>query len=177
MINRRPACVYMELDQQCTDICSKAGFLWHPLLKKSWFSVSLSRSRFSPVLPLFNLSSSRSAIYAYPSYHRPGSISFPQSLYSTLSHLSIFFYLPHIGHPFLPIASLPTYLLPTSYLTFLPLPHPVTRSLPPSRRCLPPPPSHPTHTPSCDLHWHGCSPFLGLSSSVFLWFFAWRGVG
>ena len=81
------------------------------------------------------------------------------NLYSTRSHFT-FFYVPHIEHSVLPIVSLPTYLL---YLTFLPLPHPVTHSL------LPHPPdavSHPlllippTLRPAIYIG-HGCSPFFG----------------
>jgi hypothetical protein len=77
---------------------------------------------FSPVLPLFNLSSSPSAIYAYPSYHRPGSISFPQSLYSTPSHFFHFFFTYHTTH----ILSFPSplYLPTASTLLSSPSPHP-----------------------------------------------------
>jgi hypothetical protein len=81
-------------------------FLRLPSSKSLGFQYLYLGLGFSPVLPLFSLSSSLSAIYAYPSYHRPGSISFPQSLYSTPSHFfHFFFYLPHNAHSLLPLPS------------------------------------------------------------------------
>lgn len=98
MINRRLACAYMELNQQCTDICSEAGFLRHPSSKS--FQYLYPGLGFSPVLPLFNLLSSYlyisiislTRIYLFSSislphfyfiftYHTSHILSFPSSLY------------------------------------------------------------------------------------------------
>ena len=159
-INRRPACVYMELDQQCTDICSQAGFLWHPSSKSLGFQYLYLGLGFSPVLPLFNFSSSRSAIYAYPSYHRPGSISFTQSLYSTRYHFIFFTYHTSNILPFPSPLYLPTYL-PLPYFP-PPPPHPVTHSPhhPPDAVSHPLLLIPPTLRPAIYIG-HGCSPFFG----------------
>ena len=174
MINCCPACVHMELDQQCTDIGSKAGFLWQPLDKKSCLYLSLG---FSPVLPLFNFSSSPSSIYAYPSYHWPGSISFLQSLYSTLLGLTFFTFFTYHTSDILSFPS-PLYLPTSSTLLSSPSLTPLTHSShhPPDAVSHPllliPPMLHPA------IYIGMAAPlFLGLSSSAFCGFFAWRSLG
>ena len=114
-----------------------------PLLKKSWFSVSLSRSRFlsslaSIQLLVFSLSYLCISIISSTRIHLFSSVSL---LYSISLY---FFYLPHIEHSVLPIA-LSTYLPPLPY--FPP---------PPSSRSLTPPTTLPTQspTPSFSSHPH-----------------------
>ena len=157
MINRRPACVHMELDQQCTDICSKAGFLWQPPPQKVLvFSIfiSVSVSLQSCLYLIFRL-------LPQLFMHIHHIIDQDPSLFlnlSTLLDITLFFLLT-THRTFCPSHRLSTYLPPLPYFPPPPSPHSVTlpTTLPtpsPTTLLLIPP----TLRPAIYIG-HGCSPF------------------